>query len=132
MKPSLTPVILCSDARHIPLADGSVHCVVTSPPYWGLRSYSGDPGMIGLEPTFDEHLANLVSVFREVLRVLRNDGTLFLNYGDAYAGSWGNYHPTGKGGQRDKSTERWERPAYEDTGMRPPASKSRTASSPKT
>ena len=64
----------------------SVHCVVTSPPYWGLRSYKGDPGMIGLEPTFDEHLANLVEVFREVRRVLRKDGTCWLNYGDAYAG----------------------------------------------
>ena len=63
----------------------SVHCVVTSPPYWGLRAYKGDPGMIGLEPTFAEHLENLVAVFREVRRVLRNDGTLWLNYGDAYA-----------------------------------------------
>ena len=41
--------------------------------------------MIGLEPTFDEHLANLVDVFREVRRVLRQDGTVWLNYGDAYA-----------------------------------------------
>ena len=85
MKTSLTPTVMCGDARRIPLADGSVHCVVTSPPYWGLRAYGGDPGMIGLEPTFDEHLGNLVSVFREVWRVLRDDGTLFLNYGDAYA-----------------------------------------------
>ena len=69
--------------REIP--DESVHCCTTSPPYWGLRSYGGDPGMIGLEPTFDEHLANLVAVFREVRRVLRKDGTLWLNYGDAYA-----------------------------------------------
>ena len=84
MKTSLTPVVLCGDARHVPLADGSVHCVVTSPPYWGLRSYSGDAGMIGLEETFDEHLSNLVQVFREVRRVLRDDGTLFLNYGDKY------------------------------------------------
>ena len=45
--------------------------------------------MIGLEPTFDEHLANLVAVFREVRRVLRSDGTLWLNYGDAYAGQQG-------------------------------------------
>ena len=65
----------------------SVHCVVTSPPYWGLRAYKGDTGMIGLEPTFDEHLENLVGVFREVRRVLRSDGTLWLNYGDAYAAS---------------------------------------------
>ena len=66
--------------------DESVHCVITSPPYWGMRAYKGDPGMIGLEPTFEEHLENLVEVFREVRRVLRKDGTLWLNYGDAYAG----------------------------------------------
>ena len=69
------------------LPDGSVHCCVTSPPYWGLRSYQGDAGMIGLEPTFEAHLANLVSMFREVRRVLRDDGTCWLNYGDAYAGA---------------------------------------------
>ena len=65
----------------------SVHCCITSPPYWGLRSYQGDPGMIGLEPTFEEHIEKLVAVFREVRRVLRADGTLWLNYGDAYAGN---------------------------------------------
>ena len=83
--------ILVGDAREKlrELPDESIHCVITSPPYWGLRSYNGDPGMIGLEETFDEHLGNLVAVFREVWRVLRKDGTLWLNYGDAYAGSWG-------------------------------------------
>lgn len=65
------------------LADESVHCVVTSPPYWGLRDY-GAAGQIGLEPTFADHLAKLVEVFREVRRVLRSDGTMWLNYGDAY------------------------------------------------
>ena len=81
--------ILVGDARVTlrELPESSVHCVVTSPPYWGLRSYQGDAGMIGLEPTFDEHLTNLVAVFREVRRVLRPDGTLWLNYGDAYATS---------------------------------------------
>ena len=81
--------ILHGDCRKVlrDLPDESVHCVVTSPPYWGLRSYGGDAGMIGLEPTFDEHLGNLVAVFREVRRVLRDDGTLWLNYGDAYAGA---------------------------------------------
>ena len=66
------------------LPDEIVHCVITSPPYWGLRAYKGDPGMIGLEPTFEEHLENLLAVFREVWRVLREDGTLWLNYGDSY------------------------------------------------
>lgn len=70
------------------MPDGSVHTVVTSPPYWGLRDY-GVKGQIGLEPTLPEHIARLVVVFREVRRVLRKDGTLWLNYGDAYAGSWG-------------------------------------------
>ena len=70
------------------LPDESVHCVVTSPPYWGLRDYGVD-GAIGLEATFEQHLGTLVDVFAEVRRVLRSDGTLWLNYGDAYAGSWG-------------------------------------------
>ena len=81
--------ILVGDAleRLRELPDGSVHCCVTSPPYWGLRSYEGGERMIGLEPTFDAHLSRLVAVFREVRRVLRADGTLWLNYGDAYASS---------------------------------------------
>lgn len=66
----------------------SVDCIVTSPPYWGLRDYGVD-GMIGLEPTMQEHIARLTDVFREVHRVLKPTGTCWLNYGDAYAGSWG-------------------------------------------
>lgn len=62
----------------------SVHCVVTSPPYHGLRDY-GVEGQIGREATWQEHLAVLGDVFREVHRVLRPDGVLWLNYGDAYA-----------------------------------------------
>lgn len=62
----------------------SVHCVVTSPPYWGLRDY-GVPGQLGLEPTLGEHIAAMVDVFREVRRVLRPDGVCFVNYGDCYA-----------------------------------------------
>lgn len=64
----------------------SVHMCVTSPPYWGLRDY-GIEGMIGLENSFDEWLLIMVDIFREVQRVLRKDGTLWLNIGDAYAGS---------------------------------------------
>ncbi|WP_315860321.1 site-specific DNA-methyltransferase [Rhizobium leguminosarum] len=62
----------------------SVDCVVTSPPYWGLRDYDVS-GQIGLEPTLGEHLEKLVEVFREVWRVLKPTGTLWLNYGDCYA-----------------------------------------------
>ena len=129
------------------LPDESVHCVITSPPYWGLRDYGnadweggdvdcdhkrsqGDISSsnvahnhntnhaqepwpnsicgrcgatkqekgIGLEPTFDEHVETLVRVFREVWRVLRKDGTLWLNYGDAYCGGG-----RGGGGQKQDS-----------------------------
>lgn len=66
------------------LADESIHCVVTSPPYWGLRDY-GVSGQIGLEPSLGEHLDVMVRVFREVRRVLRKDGTCWMNYGDCYA-----------------------------------------------
>lgn len=70
------------------MPDGLVQCCVTSPPYFGLRDY-GHEGQIGLEPTPDEYVGRLVGVFREVRRVLRDDGTLWLNVGDSYAGSWG-------------------------------------------
>ena len=74
------------------LEGGSVQCCVTSPPYYGLRSYLPDghadkPLEIGLDPTSDEYVAKLVAVFREVRRVLRDDGTLWLNLGDSYASS---------------------------------------------
>lgn len=83
------------------LADESVHCVVTSPPYWGLRDY-GVEGQIGLEPTPEEYVRKLVDVFRQVRRVLRRDGTVWLNIGDTYYGSWGNYggQNRGQGSQR--------------------------------
>ena len=82
--------ILQGDCRDVlrTLPDESVHCVVTSPPYFGLRDY-GVAGQIGLEPTPDAFVAEMVAVFREVRRVLRSDGTLWLNLGDSYAGSWG-------------------------------------------
>lgn len=63
----------------------SVHCVVTSPPYWGLRDY-GAAGQIGLEPTVEEWVAKMVEVFEEVKRALRHDGTCWLNLGDSYIG----------------------------------------------
>ncbi len=78
--------ILVGDCR-TRLADlpgASVHCCVTSPPYFGLRDYGHD-GQMGLEPTPDEFVAGMVEVFREVKRVLRDDGTLWLNIGDSYS-----------------------------------------------
>lgn len=95
--------ILQGDCREVlkTLPECSVHCCVTSPPYFGLRDY-GCAGQIGLESTPDAYVAELVAVFREVKRVLRDDGTLWLNLGDSYAGSgkgrWGdgNSYATGK------------------------------------
>lgn len=82
----MTVRILIGDVRDRlkQLPDESVHCCVTSPPYFGLRDY-GVAGQIGLEKTPDEYIAELVGVFREVRRVLRKDGTLWLNLGDSYA-----------------------------------------------
>ena len=65
-------------------SDEMFDCIVTSPPYFGLRAYKGEPGMIGLEDTLEEYVENLVTVFREARRTLRKDGTLWLNLGDAY------------------------------------------------
>jgi DNA modification methylase len=146
-------LLLNSDARHIPLTDQSVQCVVTSPPYWGLRDYGtaqwvdGDPAcdhvydrtlngrsstlggtkrsqiasnvynecrkcgavridaQIGLERTPQEYVASIVAVMREVWRVLRPNGTLWLNLGDSYAndtkggGTTGGKHVAGLHGQ---------------------------------
>ena len=81
--------IVCGDALNTlrQMHDNSVHCVVTSPPYFGLRDY-GVAGQVGLEPTPAEFVAKLVEIFREVRRVLRPDGTCWLNLGDTYASAW--------------------------------------------
>lgn len=76
--------------------DRSVRCCVTSPPYWGLRDYGVD-GQLGLESNPDEYVAKMVEVFREVRRVLKDDGTLWLNLGDCYNGG-------GKGGHAPNNT----------------------------
>lgn len=80
-----TARVLVGDVRQriAELPDCSVQTCVTSPPYWGLRDYGHD-GQIGLEQTPDEYVAELVEVFREVRRVLSDDGTLWLNLGDTY------------------------------------------------
>ena len=78
------------------LPDESVHCIVTSPPYWALRDY-GCEGQIGLEASPEEYIAKMVAVFREARRVLRHDGTCWVNLGDCYAAS-GCGCDTGKSG----------------------------------
>lgn len=87
--------LLCGDAleqlRSFP--DESINCCVTSPPYYNLRDY-GEPGQIGTEETVEEYIGKLVDVFREVRRVLRQDGTLWVNIGDSYATSSGPQPPT--------------------------------------
>jgi DNA modification methylase len=112
------------------LPDESVHCVVTSPPYFGLRDY-GVPGQIGLEPTPDAYVAEMVAVFREVRRVLRKDGVLWLNLGDSYSsnaqtqstpvasGGW--FGAAGGAGRLEKPSEQISvsRPNGWKTGLKP-------------
>ena len=76
-------VMVLADARRVPLRDGCVQCVVTSPPYFGLRDY-GVAGQIGLEPSPDAYVASMVAVFSELRRVLADDGVCWLNLGDSY------------------------------------------------
>jgi hypothetical protein len=104
---------------------------------WGLRRYEGEqdvewptveyapmPGLpvvtvpamtcpLGLEPTPEAYIGHLILCLREWRRVLRDDGTCWVNLGDSYAGSWGNYGAR-KGNQRSRIADRWHRPAYED------------------
>ncbi len=90
----MSALIINANALNIPLADRSVQCVVTSPPYYGLRNYGVD-GQLGLEPTPDEYVANMVAVFRECKRILRDDGTLWVNIGDSYVSNTGDRNKVG-------------------------------------
>lgn len=78
------------------MKDASVDCVVTSPPYFGLRDYAVD-GQIGMEPTMSEYVENLRSVFAEMRRVLADDGTFWLNLGDSYSSGSRTYYDTSSG-----------------------------------
>lgn len=85
------------------MPDSSVHMAMTSPPYYGLRDYGVD-GQIGLEESLDEFIQNLVEVFDELRRVLRDDGSVWLNLGDSFAGSWGAQSKDEKANHRDSGT----------------------------
>jgi len=89
------------------LAAESVQCCVTSPPYWGLRDYE-HPAQIGAEPSPEHYVENLVAMFREIRRVLRKDGTVWLNVGDGYArnGGTGNHGPNAVVGNTKKLIQR--------------------------
>lgn len=106
--------------------DESIQTCITSPPYYGLRDY-GVKGQIGLEDSIDEYVDRLVFVFREVRRVLRDDGTLWLNLGDSYAGSWGNYGGKNRGGGEQRiirNGSQINQKAYEEMDhWRPPTSR---------
>ena len=80
-------LLINANAQRVPLRNNSVHCVVTSPPYFGLRSYQAGAGEMGCEATPEAFVANLVIAFREVWRVLRSDGVAVLNLGDCFASS---------------------------------------------
>ena len=104
--------ILNGDCREMlkTLPDRSIHCCVTSPPYYGLRSYCSEGSEekeleIGLEQSPEEYVQNLVEVFREVKRVLRDDGTLWLNLGDSYSGSWKGQYKDGEHDPKKKKTD---------------------------
>jgi DNA modification methylase len=107
--------IICGDAlselKKMP--NESVDCVITSPPYYGLRDY-GVSGQIGLEETPETYLQRLVEIFREVKRVLKDDGTLWLNLGDSYAhnGACGGASPVGKREYRETDRQKQEQMNY--------------------
>lgn len=100
---------MSADIRHVDVVDGlrslppeSVHTVITSPPYFGLRRYAGVPDRVwsdglvcsyGLEPTIEEYVRHTVEIWRELRRVLRNDGICWLNLGDSYAGGGAHAEP---------------------------------------
>lgn len=117
--------ILVGDCREVlrTLSDESVHCVVTSPPYWRQRDY-GMPGQLGLERTPEEYIDKLVVIFSEVRRVLRPDGTCWVNIGDKWAsggnGGGGSFMKERSGAwEHAKSAKGWRKPptGYKDKDL---------------
>ena len=95
-------ILYCGDSLSVlkSLPDESIDCVVTSPPYWGLRDY-GVEGQLGLEPTFQEYLEKLWAIFDEIYRVLKPTGTCWVNLGDTYMNN-SSYSSKGRVGYNKK------------------------------
>src|ERR1700688_3965587 len=132
MVKSMSVNVVHGDCRDVlrAMPDESVHCCVTSPPYWGLRDYKIEPsvwggawrGVLGFEPDYRMYVEHIVEVFREVRRVLRPDGTLWLNLGDSYASGEVGRHDGGNDCERKirgpkKFGERKQR--KQTTGLKP-------------
>ena len=114
----MTELILIGDVlgKIKEIEDGTVDCCVTSPPYYGLRDY-GMSGQIGLEDTPEAYISRLVAVFQEIKRVLRDDGTLWVNIGDSYAGSGG---AGNQFGQLESGLAKYKQPSRpHEMGLKP-------------
>ncbi len=113
----------CRTSMRAMIAAGvRVNCIVTSPPYWGLRDY-GHPGQLGLEKTPEEYVANMVEVFRLCRDLLADDGVMFLNLGDSYAASGRGGNPTEatsglQGGQASQQASMVRRAMPATTGLK--------------
>jgi DNA modification methylase len=106
----VSAVILRGDAACLPMADASVDLICTSPPYWGQRSYTDNgehyDGQIGDEPTPGEYIANLLACTREWVRVLKPQGSIFINLGDKYATRYSSVRGAGRAGLNDDDGSR--------------------------
>jgi site-specific DNA-methyltransferase (adenine-specific) len=101
------------------LPTGTVDCVVTSPPYWGLRDYQV-PGQYGSEARLEQYVESMVGVFDELARVLVPTGTVWLNLADTFGGSWGNYIAAGSRSRTSTARSGWKQGA-----QRPPQTRTR-------
>jgi len=109
-------IVFIGDALKVlqKISSNSVQCIITSPPYWGMRDYKIN-GQIGLEENFDDYLANLIKVFDETKRILRQDGTLWINIGDTYTSGNRKYRASDKKNPARKMNSRPDTPS----GLKP-------------
>lgn len=99
-------MLICADAKYLPVKNNTAHCIVTSPPYWGLRDYK-HPAQIGLESTYLEYIQAILETAKEMWRVLRDDGTLWLVLGDAYVTGAGKVSKCPGGGWQAEKFKRY-------------------------